>query len=138
MKGKEIATRLGVAVAGALVDKALDSAPGIIDRMSNKKEEKSFFEENKSWIFIIILSIFITKLEYINMFKNVILNSIINIIFGIIVITLLCLFYYEEKNIFKIKSWFIKILVISIVILGIINSIYHISYAISNFLTLIL
>lgn len=138
MKGKEVVKALGVAVAGTLVDKAVENAPEIIDRITKKKEEKNFFEENKNWIFIIILSIFVTKLDYINMFENAILNSIINMIFGIIVLVLLCLFYYEEKNTFKINSWFIRTLVVSLIILGLINSFYHIIYAISNLFAFIL
>ena len=129
MKGKELAKELGILFAGALVK----NAPGIVDRIAEKKEEKNFFEDNKSWIFIIILSIFVTHLDYFNMFENAILNSIINIIFGVIVLILLWLFFCEEKNIFKNnKSNFIKAVIISLIILGIINSFYHMCYAISN------
>lgn len=136
-KGQKIIEFLGPEIVGSLVSKTIETTPKIIDRMAKKKEEKNFFEENKSWIFIIILSIFVINLEYINVFGNVILNSIINIIFGILIFVLLGLFYYEEKNIFKINSLFIKTLVVSLIILGIFNSFYHIIYAISNLFTFI-
>lgn len=124
---------------GALTAKALaENAPGIIENIVKKKEEKSFFEENKSWIFMTILSIFITNLNYINLFNNVILNSIINIIYGIVVLILTYLFYYEEKDIFKEQNSFIKALGIILLILGIINSISHICCAISNMTDLFL
>ena len=32
------------------------------------KEDKDFFEKNKNWIFMIVLTIFVINLEYINMF----------------------------------------------------------------------
>lgn len=134
MNGKKAAVELGIGVAGALVK----NAPEIIERMTKRKEEKNFFEENRSWIFLIILSIFVTNLDYINMFEDIILSSIINIIYGIIVFVLLFLFYYEEKSVFKINSNFIKFLIVSIFIMGIINSFYHICYAIINFLSFIL
>ena len=54
-----------------------------------------------------------------------------NIIFGCIIGILICLFLKEE-NIFKINSIFFKFLEISLIILGIINSFYHIGYAIFN------
>lgn len=127
MKWKEIAKKYGIELGLKLVE----NTPQIVDSIVRRKEEKSFFEENKSWIFIIILSIFVIKLDYITMFENVILNSIINIIFGIIVFVLLCLFYYEEKNIFKFNSLFIKTLTVFLIVLGIINSFYHIGYAMS-------
>ena len=126
MRGKQAIKTLGIAVAGTLADKA----PAIIDRIVKKKEEKTFFEDNKSWIYLIILSIFITKLDYINMFKNVIFNSVINMIFGIIVLVLLFIFGKEETKSFKDNTLFIKALIISSIILGIINSLYHIGYAI--------
>lgn len=138
MKKKISVKELGVSLAGLLLGKAVENVPGIIDQMSRKKEEKNFFEENKKWIIIIILSIFVTKLDYINMFKNAILNSLINMIFGIIVFALLCLFYYEEKDIFKIKSLFFKTLIVSLFILGIINSFYHIGYAMGYLITSII
>ena len=132
MKGKDAAVKLGVAVAGVLADKAVENAPGIIERITKKKEEKSFFEANKSWIFMIILSIFVNNLNYINIFQNVVLDSIINIMFGILLLVLLLLFYYEEKNAIKINSNFNKTLIVSLIILGIINSFCHIGFAISN------
>lgn len=113
------------------------NTPEIINQVNKKKEEKTFFEKNKSWIFIIILSIFVTNLSYINVFENVILNSAINIIFGVIVFVLICLFLFEVKKIFKIDSKFVKFLVISLIILGIINSVYHIGYAIVGLLEII-
>lgn len=138
MKVKPSVKELGVSLAGLLLGKAVENVPGIIDQMSKKKEEKNFFEENKKWIFTIIISIFVVKLDYINMFESVILNSLINMIFGIIVFVLLCLFYYEEKDIFKIKSLFFKTLIVSLFILGIINSFYHIGYAICYLITSII
>lgn len=138
MKVKPSVKELGVSLAGLLLGKAVENVPGIIDQMSKKKEEKNFFEENKKWIFTIIISIFVAKLDYINMFESVILNSLINMIFGIIVFVLLCLFYYEEKDIFKIKSLFFKTLIVSLFILGIINSFYHIGYAICCLITSII
>ena len=138
MKVKPSVKELGVSLAGLLLGKAVENVPGIIDQMSKKKEEKNFFEENKKWIFNIIIYIFVAKLDYINMFESVILNSLINMIFGIIVFVLLCLFYYEEKDIFKIKSLFFKTLIVSLFILGIINSFYHIGYAICCLITSII
>ena len=130
--------KVAVKVLKALGGMAVEVAPSIIDSKIQKKEEKSFFEENKRWIYIIILSIFVTNLNYINISKYLILNSIINMIYGIIVLVLLCLFYYEEKNIFKINSPFIKTLIVSLIILGIINFLCHIGYAISSLFTFIL
>ena len=138
MKGKDVAVKLGVAVAGALADKAVENAPGIIERITKKKEEKNFFEENKSWIFMIILSIFVNNLNYINIFQNVILDSTINMIFGILLLVLLWLFYYEEKNVFKTNSNFIKTLIVTLFTFGIINSFYHIILAIINLFDFIL
>lgn len=138
MKGKKVVEVLGSAVAETLLEKTIENVPGIMDRFTEKKEEKTFFEKNKSWIFIIILSIFVIKLDYINMFNNIIFNSIINIIYGIIVLVLLCLFYYEEKHFFKINSLFMKTVIVSLITLGVINSFYHIIYAISNLFTSIL
>lgn len=126
MKGSKIIESFGTLLAGKLIE----NAPGIIDKVSQKKEEKSFFEENKGWIFIIILSIFVMKLDYINMFENVILNATINIIFGIIILSLLFSFCYEEKKIFKINISFVKILLVSLIFLGTVNSLYHIGNAI--------
>ena len=125
MKSKIIES-LGIFAANKLIE----NAPGIIDKVSQKKEEKSFFEENKSWIFIIILSIFVMKLDYINMFENAILNATVNIVFGIIILSLLFSFCYEEKKIFKINISFVKILLIALLFLGTINAFYHIGNAI--------
>ena len=130
MKGKELAEKLGITLAESL----LANTPKIVEHMTKKKEEKSFLEENKNWIFMIILSIFVVNLDYFNMFENVILNSIINIIFGIIVAILLYLYMSEEKNIFKINSKFVKTLMVFLTILGVINSFCHIGYAIVNLL----
>ena len=137
-KGKGIASKLGGVVVGVLADKAIEKAPEIIERISKKKEEKSFFEDNKNWIFMIILSIFANNFNYINIFQNVILDSMINIIFGILLLVLLLLFYYEAKNVFKVNSNFIKTLMVSLIILGAINSLYHIVLAISNLFDIIL
>ena len=133
-KSKEVVKSLVIAAAMKLIE----NTPEIIEHVVKKKEEKNILKENKSWFFIIIFSIFVTNLEYINMFDSVILNSIINMMYGIIVLILLCLFYYEEKNIFKVNSWFIRVLIVSLTILGIINSLYHICFAVSNFFTLVL
>ena len=130
-KGAQAATAIG------LTDAIVKKSPEIIERITKKKEEKSFFEENKSWIFMIILSIFVTKLAYFNMFENVILNSIINILFGIIVFILLYLFFEEEKKALNINSKFIKTLMVSLIILGIVNSFYHIGYGIYELLIFI-
>ena len=137
-KGKGIASKLGGVVVGVLADKAIEKAPEIIERISKKKEEKSFFEDNKNWIFMIILSIFANNFNYINIFQNVVLDSMINIIFGILLLVLLLLFYYEAKNVFKVNSNFIKTLMVSLIILGAINSLYHIVLAISNLFDIIL
>lgn len=134
MKLSKDAVELGIGV----VDTLAKNAPEIIERMSKKKEEKSFFKENKSWIFLIILSIFVTNLDYINIFENIILNSIINMLYGIIVLVLVFLFYYEEKDIFKINNNFFRFLNVSLIILGITNSLCHVYYAIVNLLALII
>ena len=133
-KSKDVVKSLVIAAAMKLIE----NTPEIIEHVVKKKEEKNILKENKSWFFIIILSIFVTNIEYINMFDSVILNSIINMMYGIIVLILLCLFYYEEKNIFKVNSWFIRVLIVSLTILGIINSLYHICFAVSNLFTLVL
>ena len=44
------------------------------------KEDKEFLDKNKDWIVMIILTILVSKLEYINMFQNIVLNGIINIL----------------------------------------------------------
>ena len=120
----KVATALGVA--------AIDTLPELVGHITKKKEEKTFLEENKNVLFTIVLTIFVTNFGYISMFENVVLNSIINIIFGIMVLVLLCLFFNEVKNIFKSNSLFIKVLAVFLIILGLINSFYHICYAISN------
>ena len=101
------------------------------------KEDKDFFEKNKNWIFMIVLTIFVTDLEYINMFENVILNGIVNIVFGIIVIILTCLFFIEEKGWINSKSKFNKFLITVLLAFGVIGSFYHIGYAIGQMLALI-
>lgn len=117
---------LAILGAEALIDKA----PDIINLVNKKKEEKTFFEKNKWWISLIILTIFVTKLNYIEMFKNVILNSTVNIVFGLIVFILVYLFLKEEKNAYRVDSKFTKFLIIAIIILGLINSFYHIGIAV--------
>ena len=117
---------------------AVTIVPGLIDHANKNKEEKSFFEKNKSWIFMLILSIFAVNLSYFNLFESVILNSLINMTFGIIVLVLIILFFSEEKSVFKIDSRFIKALLVSLIILGSINSVYHISYAVLNVLKTII
>ena len=114
----------------------IDKAPDIINLVNKKKEEKTFFEKNKWWISLIILSIFVTKLNYIEMFKNVILNSTVNIVFGLIVFILVYLFLKEEKNAYRVKSKFTKFLIIAIIILGLINSFYHIGFSVYELINL--
>ncbi len=109
----------------------IDQTPNLFKKMNENKGD-SFFDKNKSWIFTIILTIFVTRLGYIHLFENNILNSIINISWGFILLMLICLFLNECKKIFKINSNFLKFLVIVIIILGFLNSIYHVSYAIFN------
>ena len=98
------------------------------------KEDKEFFEKNKNWIFMIVLSIFVTNIEYINMFENVILNGIVNIIFGIIVIVLTYLFFKEEKQWINNSSQFSNFLIKVLLVFGIISSFYHVGYAIYKML----
>ena len=124
--------------ADAAIEMGKALGPGIIEHYVTKKEEKSFFIENKNWIFMIILSIFVTKLDYINMFKNTVLNSIVNIIYGIIISVLLLLFFIEIKDFFKVNSKFTKALIIFLITLGTINFFYHVGYAISELLALTL
>ena len=131
MEDKKIPDKVKNIIYDIVTNAIIQVLPKIVENNKQKKEEKSFFEENKIWIFTIILTIFVTQLNYINMFSNDSLNSIINIIFGCIVGILICLFLKEE-NIFKINSIFFKFLEISLIILGIINSFYHIGYAIFN------
>ena len=131
MEDKKIPDKVKNIIYDIVANAIIQVLPKIVENNKQKKEEKSFFEENKIWIFTIILTIFVTQLNYINMFSNDSLNSIINIIFGCIVGILICLFLKEE-NIFKINSIFFKFLEISLIILGIINSFYHIGYAIFN------
>lgn len=131
MEDKKIPDKVKNIIYDIVANSIIQVLPKIVENNKQKKEEKSFFEENKIWIFTIILTIFVTQLNYINMFSNDSLNSIINIIFGCIVGILICLFLKEE-NIFKINSIFFKFLEISLIILGIINSFYHIGYAIFN------
>ena len=123
MEDKKIPDKVKNIIYDIVANSIIQVLPKIVENNKQKKEEKSFFEENKIWIFTIILTIFVTQLNYINMFSNNSLNSIINI--------LICLFLKEE-NIFKINSIFFKFLEISLIILGIINSFYHIGYAIFN------
>ncbi|MGM9877116.1 MAG: hypothetical protein ACI33S_00555 [Bacilli bacterium] len=101
------------------------------------KDDKEFFEKNKNWIFMILLTIFVIDIEYINMFENTILNGIVNIAFGIIVIILTSLFYNEEKNWINSNSRFYKFLVYILLIIGIINSFYHVGYAIGKIIALV-
>ena len=131
MEDKKIPDKVKNIIYDIVTNAIIQVLPKIVENNKQKKEEKSFFEENKIWIFTIILTIFVTQLNYINMFSNDSLNSIINIIFGCITGILICLFLKEE-NIFKINNLFFKFLEISLIILGIINSFYHIGYAIFN------
>ena len=101
------------------------------------KEDKEFFEKNKNWIFMIVLSIFVTNIEYINMFENVILNGIVNIVFGIIVIVLTYLFFKEEKGWINSNSQFNSFLIKALLVLGVISSFYHVGYAIGQMIVLI-
>lgn len=108
--------------------------PKALDYAINKKQEqqeKSFFDENKSWIYMIILAIFTVNLNYFNMFEQVILNSIINIIYGIMMCVLLVAFLKEKKG-FLINSKFLKTVSVVLIILSTINSCYHVGYAIYN------
>lgn len=101
------------------------------------KEDKEFFEKNKNWIFMIVLSIFVTNIEYINMFENGILNGIVNIVFGIIVIVLTYLFFKEEKGLINSNSQFNSFLIKTLLALGVISSFYHVGYAIGQIIALI-
>ena len=101
------------------------------------REEKDFFEKNKNWIYIIILSIFVTHIEYINMFENVIFNGIANIIFGAIVIILLYLFINEAKGWIDKHSKFYSFLIKTLIIFGVISSFYHIGYAIGQIMAVL-
>ena len=101
------------------------------------KEDKEFFEKNKNWIFMIVLSIFVTNIEYINMFENGILNGIVNIVFSIIVIVLTYLFFKEEKGWINSNSQFNSFLIKTLLALGVISSFYHVGYAIGQIIALI-
>ena len=101
------------------------------------KEDKEFFEKNKNWILMIVLSIFVTNFEYIKMFENVILNGIVNIVFGIIVIVLTFLFFKEEKGWINSNSQFNSFLIKTLLVLGVISSFYHVGYAIGQMIALI-
>ena len=124
-----------VSGAGLLITQA----PNILENVGkNKEKEKNFFEENRIWIFAIILTIFVTNLGYINMFSINILDSIINILFGIIVLILTCLFLMDEKNLFKTNSNFFRFLIVVLITLGIINSFCHIGCGIFNLFTVLI
>ncbi len=125
-----LAATLGTVAVNALIE----GTPKIMDSINKKKEEKSFFDTNKFWIYIIILSVFVANLSYIVLFENTILNSIINIVYGVIVFILLCYFYFEVKEFYKTSTKLIKAATISIIILGIINSLCHVCSAIINLL----
>lgn len=101
------------------------------------KEDKEFFEKNKNWIFMIILTIFVTNMEYINMFENIMLNGIVNIAFGIVVIVLIYLFFKEEKGWINGNDQFNNFLIKVLLFFGIVSSFYHIGYAIGHILALI-
>ena len=116
-------------IAEVLAPALIDRAPNLIENIGKKKEE-NVIDRKKGFIFALILTIFVTKLEYINMFSNNIINALINILFGLIVFILICLFLEEEKEIYKIDSTFFKFLFIVLIALGFVNSFYHIGYAI--------
>lgn len=97
-----------------------------------KKEENEFFEKNKNWIFMIILTIFVTNMKYINMFENAILNGIVNIAFGIVVIVLIYLFFKEEKGWINGNGQFNNFLIKVLLAFGIISSFYHIGSALGQ------
>ena len=101
-------------------------------------EDKEFFEKNKNWIFMIILSIFITNMDYINMFENIILNGIINIAFGVVIIVLMYLFFKEEKEWINNDSKFNSFLVKALLVFGTVSSFYHVGYAIGQMIAFIL
>ena len=101
------------------------------------KEDKEFLDKNKDWIVMIILTILVSKLEYINMFQNIVLNGIINILFASIIMILIYLFYKQEKDWIKKNSQFNKFLINTLLVLGVINSFYHIGYAIGQIIAMI-
>ena len=101
------------------------------------KEDKEFIEKNKNWAVMFVLAVFVTNLEYINMFENGILNGIVNIIFGIIVIVFTYLFYKEEKNWINKNSQFESFLIKLLLALGVISSFYHVGYAIGQIIALL-
>ena len=101
------------------------------------KEDKEFLEKNKEWIVMIILTILITNFEYINMFKNIILNGVINILFASVIMLLIYLFYKEEKNWIKKNTQFYRFLINTLLVLGIMNACYHIGYAVGQIVAII-
>ena len=117
---------------GLLAGAAIETAPGIIEHFTKKKEEKSFLENNKVWIYSIILSIFVINLGYIYIFSNNIINSIINIIYSVILFIFIFNYYKELKEEKELYNGFIKSVYYTLIILGVFNILYHFGYAIYN------
>ena len=86
---------------------------------------------------MIVISIFVTNLEYINMFENTIANGIVNIIYGIIVIVMVGLFYNEEKKWIETNSKFYSFLIKVLLALGVVSCFYHIGYATGQIIAVI-
>ena len=92
-----------------------------------KKKNKE--EDLKSWICLLIITSFVNKYEYLRLFNNDIINAIINICFGLILITLFYLFFKKEKEWLNPDNQFQLFLATILIFLGIFSSFYHIGYA---------
>ena len=65
MEDKKIPDKVKNIIYDIVANSIIQVLPKIVENNKQKKEEKSFFEENKIWIFTIILSIFVTQLNMI-------------------------------------------------------------------------
>lgn len=100
------------------------------------RKGKGFSYKTRNWASVIILSIFVNNIEYVNMFENIILNGVVNIVFGIITIVLTCLFF-KEKGWTGGNSQFNSFLTKTLLILGSVNSFYHVGYAVGRMIALV-
>ena len=100
------------------------------------KKDESFFNENKKWIFMFILLICIEDMQYFNLFDNLILNSVLNIIFIAMEIVLLC-FVFDKCIKSNVNGKFYKFLIIFLVVIGIITSFYRMGDTVGKMLYMI-
>ncbi len=106
-----------------------------MEEKNKQTDEEKKLNEDKNWIYVLILVFFVNHTEYVNIFNNVIVNAIFNLITGG---TLLILFIYLftkqfEKN-KKIHNNLQRVLNIILTICGMGAACYNMGYALGQIL----